>query len=94
MPSRLIAGTGVLACVVLYASYTANLMSSLTVSEVKLPFNSLNEMVHQTEYTYGIIRGSVAQVLFAVRLTENMLTYVNFVCSNWPQHLAPLMSVK
>ena len=80
--SRLVAGTWILACVVLYASYTANLVSSLTISEVKLPFNSLNEMLHQTEYTYGIMQGSIAQVLLAVRLIENMLTFVNFVCGN------------
>ena len=92
--SRLIAGTWILACVVLYTSYTANLVSSLTVSEVKPPFNSLNEMMHQTEYTYGIMQGSVAQVLLAVRLTGKMLTFVNFVCSNWSQHHSPLMSAK
>ena len=67
VPSRLVAGTWMFACVVLYASYTANLVASLTVSKVKLPFNTLNEMLHQTEYTYTILQGSAAQVVLAVR---------------------------
>ena len=73
VPTRLVAGTWMLACVVLYASYTANLVASLTVSEVKPPFNSLYEMVRQTEYTYGIKQGSIVQVILAVRLTETCL---------------------
>ena len=71
-PTRVIAGAWMISCVVLCASYTANLVAWLTVAEVKMPFDTLEEMVVQTEYSYGVKKGTIAQVMLQVMLRYHL----------------------
>ena len=54
------------ACIVLYASYTAILVASLSITAVEPPFNTLEEMVKQSDYSYGMEEGSVTHLLLKV----------------------------
>ena len=53
--------------IVLYAVYTGNLIAFLTVSIPYMPFNTLEGMVGQTEYVYGLEDGIIHMMLFRVR---------------------------
>ena len=70
--SRITAGVWLLANIVLYASYTANLVAALTIEQIKPPFNTLDEMAAQTEYKYGMKNGSAAHMLLQVILGAEM----------------------
>ena len=64
--SRLVFGAWIITCLVMNALYTANLVASLTVSLVDIPFDTLLGMVQQTEYEYDTISGAVLELLFKV----------------------------
>ena len=53
-------------CVILYATYAGNLTAMLSVNQDKLPFNTLEEMVSQTEYKYGVMQDTVSLSIFKV----------------------------
>ena len=59
-------GIWMMACIVLSASYTANLVASLSVTKVKMPFDTLEEMAAQSAYKYGFVDGHVGMVLLKV----------------------------
>ena len=63
---RLMSGMWMMACIVLSTSYTANLVASLSVTKMKMPFDTLEEMVSQSSYKYGVVDGYVVQVLLKV----------------------------
>ncbi|XP_069104062.1 glutamate receptor ionotropic, delta-1-like isoform X1 [Argopecten irradians] len=51
-------------CLVMMASYSGNLIAYLTVSKDKLPFNTVNEMIHKDDYKWGLIGGSYWVTIF------------------------------
>lgn len=51
---------------ILGAVYTANLVALISVPRVKLPFTSLQELVEQTEYTFGILGGTSKELTLKV----------------------------
>ena len=51
---------------VVYGIYTGNLIAFLTVTELKLPFNSLQEMAQQSQYKYGTEAGIIQLQVFQV----------------------------
>ncbi|XP_042234767.1 uncharacterized protein LOC121874606 [Homarus americanus] len=57
-PARLVFGSMWVASVVLYASYTSNLVSYFTVNKSTLPINNLEELV-KSDYKFGTRAGSV-----------------------------------
>ena len=63
---RMMIGIWMLACIVLSASYTANLVASLSVTKLKMPFDTLEEMAAQSAYKYGFADGHVGMVLLKV----------------------------
>ena len=66
LPVRCVAGPWLFCCLVMYATYAANLTASLAVSRTKMPFDTLEEMVQQTEYKYGVFANGVARLVFQV----------------------------
>lgn len=54
-------------CIIMAATYSGNLIAFLTVAKDKAPFDTLDEMVQQDDYTYGTIDESVWTMLFEVR---------------------------
>ena len=75
-PARFVCGMWIGYCVILYATYTANLAASLTVPSYKLPFNSLEEMVAQTEYQYGFLNHIVLDTVLEVMLEIKLYHYI------------------
>ena len=63
---RCITGAWLIIGVILYATYAANLTAILAVNYDELPFNTLEEMVAQTEFKYGVLQGTVALLIFQV----------------------------
>ncbi|KAK7502747.1 hypothetical protein BaRGS_00005997 [Batillaria attramentaria] len=51
--------------IVMAATYSGNLIAFLTVTKDKAPFDTLEDMVQQDDYTYGTIDESVWTTLFA-----------------------------
>ena len=64
---RSIAGGWWFLVLVVYGIYTGNLIAFLTVTELKLPFNSLQEMAQQSQYKYGAESGIIQLQVFQVR---------------------------
>ena len=64
--SRFILGPWILACVAVAALYTGNLVAYLSVTELTMPFETLDEMAAQTYYKYGYSGGDVTRVLLEV----------------------------
>ena len=52
--------------IIMYAVYDANLIASLTVTNNALPFNTLDDMVKQKVYRYGVQDGIIQYMLFEV----------------------------
>ncbi|XP_060069605.1 uncharacterized protein LOC132549672 [Ylistrum balloti] len=66
LSSRLFVGMWWLFCIISLATYSGNLIASLTVSKEKLPFKSLKEMVSQDRFTWGTYGGTVFVTMFKV----------------------------
>lgn len=54
--------------VILFAIYSASIISFLTVSSPTLPFNTLSEFVQHGTYKLIVIRGSAEHEMFQVQL--------------------------
>ena len=52
--------------IIMYATYIGNLMASLAVSHISIPFTSLSGMAAQTTYSYGVEDGIIQHMLFKV----------------------------
>ncbi len=65
---QILAGAWWLVAIILYAVYTSNLIAFLAVDITLKPFNSLEELVEQAEYQYGVEDGIVQMMLFKASL--------------------------
>ena len=63
---RFVASSLSLVSVVVYAAYTSNMIAILAVEKRTLPFTTLEEMVQQTDYTWGTEDGITQMMLFQV----------------------------
>lgn len=54
---------------VIVASYTSTLTATLAVEKTELPFNTIEEMVEQTQYKWGGTYGSYMFMLFPVSIS-------------------------
>ena len=55
-------------CIILSATYSGNLIAFLTVTKEKTPFDSLTEMVAQSDYEWGTLGGTFWMTFFEVLL--------------------------
>ena len=53
-------------CIIMMATFTANLIAFLAVDKYKPPFEDLEGLVSQNQYTFGILGGSTWNDLFQV----------------------------
>ena len=67
--------------IMMSAAYTGNLIASLAVPQVSVPFRSLQDLASQSEYTVGIEDGTALQSVFKVGLTESS-PIIEPICSN------------
>jgi hypothetical protein len=58
------------------ATYTGNLIATLAVNTVNLPFNSLAEMVKQTKMEWGLPTAVAMVMLFRVNIDKTHNTFV------------------
>ncbi|XP_033741782.1 glutamate receptor ionotropic, kainate 3-like [Pecten maximus] len=70
LSGRLFVGMWWLFCIISLATYSGNLIASLTVSKEKLPFKSLKEMVSQDKFKWGTYGGTVFVTMFKVYITK------------------------
>ena len=56
-----------LACIIITATYTGNMVAFLSVSRPVLPFMTLEEMTQQSVYKYGTLGGTFIQEYLQVR---------------------------
>ena len=70
LAGRILVSTWCLYSIVVTAIYSGNLIAFLTVPVTDLPFSTLEEMVEQTQYTYGTTGGTYLQVLFQVGMIK------------------------
>ena len=64
--SRTIASLWIFQSIVFYSIYTGNLIAFLSVTFLRLPFQTLKEMADQNDYGYGTWRSSIHEMLFQV----------------------------
>jgi hypothetical protein len=58
---------------VIYGTYCGNLIATLSVVKEIKPFNSLSEMVEQSDsYTWGTIGGTLWEQIFMVKLNQEL----------------------
>lgn len=55
-------------CIILGAVYTGNLIAFLSVIKIKYPYNTLDEMVEQNEYTFGTLGGTYQELSLKVNV--------------------------
>ena len=63
---RVVAGSWWMLVIIVYGIYTGNLIAFLSITLLKLPFETLEQMTAQTDYVYGTEEGLVHQMLFQV----------------------------
>ena len=66
---RFVFGGWWLFCIIIIATYGANHVAFLAVTQRTLPFNSLEELNEQTEYTMGVLGGTAYVAAFKVTST-------------------------
>ena len=66
---RLVVVTSYLTAVIVVASYSAALITHLTLREVELPFNDYKEFLADSTYQLGMMRQSAQMDYFKVRET-------------------------
>ena len=66
-PSRIIVFSYWFMAIMMTAVYTGNLTAALAIPVTSLPFNTLDELVQNSEYTFQVIDGTVAYQLLIVR---------------------------
>ena len=64
--------------VVVGYTYSSQLTASLTVQEVSPPFSSLQQLVSQDTYTWGMANGTAIQTLIKASWTASLV--FSFVC--------------
>ena len=54
-------------CVIIGATYSANLIAFLAVDKYSPPFETIEDIVAQNEYSFGTLGESVWEIIFQVR---------------------------
>ena len=65
-------------CVIITATYSANLVAFLTVDKYHPPFNTLYELSQQTEFKFGTQGGTAFRTYFEVRVLRRMFIISEF----------------
>ena len=65
-------------CVIITATYCANLVAFLTVDKYHPQFNTLNELSQQTEFKFGTQGGTAFRTYFEVRVLRRMFIIYEF----------------
>ncbi|XP_076031725.1 putative glutamate receptor isoform X2 [Oratosquilla oratoria] len=79
LPKRIMFWTAYMTGVILVASYSATLVSFLTVGKTEVPFDSVDTLIQHDKYRLGILKGSVLQEIFE----SDQFRYV------WDKAIAP-----
>lgn len=64
---------------IMVATYSGNLIAFLTVTIDKAPFNSLEELVEQDDYKWGILAGTYFVTWFQVNIFYCLVTKVTII---------------
>ena len=63
---RIVVGSWWLFCIIIVATYVANLVAFLAVSQLTLPFTTLEELAANTDYKFGTLGGTEWVTIFKV----------------------------
>jgi len=63
---RIIGGAWWFAVLITISSYTANLAAFLTIEKLLTPIESADDLVKQTEISYGVVDGGSTKTFFEV----------------------------
>ena len=66
LAERVVFGSWWLFCIIVVATYGANLVAFLAVTQRTLPFTTLEELSAQSDYKYGFMGGTGWVTLFKV----------------------------
>ena len=62
-------------CLVITATYSANLIAFLSVEKYRVPFHTFQELLDQDEYQFGTIGGSSLEEYFKVNWFVNCSSF-------------------
>ena len=68
-------------CLLIIATFSANLIAFLTVELYKVPFRTLLDVSHQQEYAFGTLYGTLWIDLFKVKLIRVTMTEIIKTCT-------------
>ena len=63
-------------CVIIGATYSGNLIAFLAVDKYSPPFETLEDIVAQNEYSFGTLGESVWEIIFQVRSYQKISRHV------------------
>ena len=58
--------TWLVVCVIITATYSANLIAFLSVEKYHVPFNTFRELSNQNQYQFGTLGGASTEIIFKV----------------------------
>ena len=74
-------------CLIMVATYTANLVAFLSVKKTVLPFHTIQEVAAQKQYKYGTTAGSFILDYFHVSVTLNAHYFNSWLLYCWTQYI-------
>ena len=82
---RCISGAWLLVALVVYTVYSSKLVAMLAISKEVVPFNTLEEMLAQSQYKFGVHHNTIAQLVLQVCcVATNISQLVGSVCTLFP----------
>ena len=72
VPGRIIGGAWWFVVLIMISSYTANLAAFLTIEKMLTPIDSADDLISQSEISYGTLESGSTQAFFQVTIRSTI----------------------
>ena len=73
VPGRIIGGAWWFVVLIMISSYTANLAAFLTIEKMLTPIDSADDLISQSEISYGTLESGSTQAFFQVTISRSYI---------------------
>ena len=73
VPGRIIGGAWWFVVLIMISSYTANLAAFLTIEKMLTPIDSADDLISQSEISYGTLESGSTQAFFQVTIKRSYI---------------------
>ena len=74
VPGRIIGGAWWFVVLIMISSYTANLAAFLTIEKMLTPIDSADDLISQSEISYGTLESGSTQAFFQVTINRSTIS--------------------